>query len=889
MYPQRKTRGSLAALAFALAAAGCALEAEEGTFLVDPAGMDATLGSVCAPPEPIGGPFWVTVSSFTGASYVAEPEGNRIWIRNPFGLVSDQCYWVSTESDRPGWPEDEPRPACFSNDLVQDGSCAGEAHVPDDGGWLFVHGGFVEIPGLSGRLATHGRTAVAWTAAGHPLLRVVDLAPDDDGCPEDQRSWTHHRLLYSLEVPEDAWGFAEGDLAIDGSGRWLVAASPDDKQLAIWELPVPCDSNAVMPAPRTVELGCKPDGPIAVDPAGDRVFALCTQASTVATISELSADEPTVQRRILSLRRPSDLAYEPVTDTVWVASPAGGKVRGFPAGGGSAVTFAAPGATRLAVGETRTADGSLGRVYATGSEPDGVYRIDPVAETALFQPFDEPVLAIGAGRELQEIVLVTERAQADGQSLYPVASFVDADHLAAQREDSLRLFAAAFLEYPRDPQLGELSGQPQEVAVEPDACADMDSETLGWPSLDRVMYQLCCLQAARADQVATNLEYLERALLDGIPGEDRAEMLFGINPTSLLQSSHCVHASLELERDVLAQQGLPLLETVGEEIGALAERGDTLPVMLVHTSADSEDQIPYTCPEYWRPDEEEVDCDTEVSDQEAFESFLGDLFATAALERVAEAYQGTDGCGEGELPLSTGCTDLTEHAVDYGGICGGFDRAIGLYTEYGDVSWPEAYAALYPGEGAPFTYFGGAANYPYTSHAASKELAPWDASLRLGAFPVHPDAGLWDTPTEGGPLDYLPGVTVAQTRLYEQSRSGLFVSDMFFHALNDGDHWADERWVGEESTDTMGEADFAALTHYLTYHVLAARDAERSRTMYFHLPDIAAISLPSYPDGRVECTEADHCDERDALQDWIRDVVPTLGKAVAWGLPEEYR
>jgi hypothetical protein len=117
----------------------------------------------------------------------------------------------------------------------------------------------------------------------------------------------------------------------------------------------------------------------------------------------------------------------------------------------------------------------------------------------------------------------------------------------------------------------------------------------------------------------------------------------------------------------------------------------------------------------------------------------------------------------------------------------------------------------------------------------------------------------------------------------------MFVSDMFFHALSDGDHWADERWVGEESADTMGEADFAALTHYLTYHVLAARDADLERTLYFHLPDIAAIALPAYAEGRVECTEPGNCEEHDALRDWIRDVVPTLGPAVAWGLPEEYR
>ena len=541
------------------------------------------------------------------------------------------------------------------------------------------------------------------------------------------------------------------------------------------------------------------------------------------------------------------------------------------------------------MGETRTGDVTVGRIYATGSEPDGIYRIDPAGEEAVFQAFGEPVLALGAGRELQELVVVTERATDSSDPSYPVASFVDVDHLAAQRAESVHLFAAAFLEYPRDPQLNDLSSQPQEVAVEPEACAAMDTETIGWPSLDRVMYQLCCLQQARADQVSANLDYLERALLDAIPGEERVEMLFGVNPTSLLQSSHCIHAGLELDRDVLADQGLPLLETVGAEIGALADRGDTMPVLLVHTAADSEDQIPYTCPDAWRPDVEEPDCDTTVSDQQAFESFVGDLFATAGLGRVAEAYQGTGGCGDGELPLASGCADLTQHALDYRGICGGFDRAVGLYTEYGTVSWPDAYAAYFPGEGAPFTYFGSAASYPFTSHAASKELAPWGASQRVGPFAVDPDAGRWDEATGDGPLDYLPGVTVAQTRLYEQARSGMFVSDMFFHAQNDGDHWADERWVGEESADTMGEADFAALTHYLTYHVLASRDADTERTLYFHLPDIAAIAIPTYAEGRVECTEPGNCEEHDAMRDWVRDVVPTLGPAVAWGLPEEYR
>ncbi len=339
---------------------------------------------------------------------------------------------------------------------------------------------------------------------------------------------------------------------------------------------------------------------------------------------------------------------------------------------------------------------------------------------------------------------------------------------------------------------------------------------------------------------------------------------------------------------MLIEFGLPLLEVVGDRVGDMAARGDLRPVLLIHTSADSEDQVPYTCPEYWRPDEEEVDCDVAVTDQESFESFLADLGATAGLGRVAEELQGTDGCGPGELPLPGGCTDLTDHALEYRGLCGGFDRAVGLYTEYGDVSWPEAYAALFPGDGEPFTYFGSAANYPYTSHAASKELAPWDAALRPSPFRVDPDAAAWDQPTADGPLAYLPGVTVSHTRLYENARAGLFVSDMFFHAQGSGEHWATDRWGGTESADTMGAADFAVLTHYLAYHVLAARDADSERVLYFHLPDISAIALPAYADGRVECTDESDCAQRDALQDWIRDTVPALGPAVIWGIPEEF-
>lgn len=872
----------------ALIAGGCAIEATQGTFLVDPAGVEATLESVCAPPGAVEGPFWVSVSPYTGATYVSEPERNRIWIRSPLGLVPDHCYWVSTDSERPGWPE-EFRPDCFSNGIVQDGSCTGEAHVPDGGGWLFAHGGFVEIPGLAGRLATRGRTAVAWTAAGHPLLRVIDLVPDDDGCPEGQRAWSAHRLLYSLEVPEEYWGFAEGDVAIDGSGSLLLSTSPDDKQLALWDLPLPCGHEDLLPAPRTVKLGCSPDGPLAVDLDGDRAFVLCSKASTVVTVDGLSTGDPSVTRRVLSLRRPSDLAYEPVSDTVWVASPAGGKVKGFPADGGTASTFAAPGATRLAVGETVDGGVRTGRVYAIGEEPHGVYRFDPRHDEALFQPFDEPLRALAAGTDLQEIVLISERAGSGDEASYHVSSWLDTDHLAAQGEASVRLVAAAFLEYPRDPQLDDLTQQPQEVAVDPEPCQGLDEDTIGWPSLDRQMYQLCCLQRARADHVAANLDYLERAVLDGVPGEDRIEMLFAVNPTSLLQSSHCIHAALELDRPLLAEFGLPFLETVGGDVGDLAARGDLMPVLLVHTSSDSEDQIPYSCPELWRPDASEEDCDVAVTDQLAFEAFLEDLFATADLERVAEVYQGTGGCSGGELPLPDGCVDLGDHALAYGAMCGGFDRAVGLYTEYGEVSWPDAYGALHPGEGEPFTFFGSAANYPYTSHSASKELAPWDATGRLAPFRVNPDPALWDEPDPGGPLSYLPGMTVAHTRLYELARSGLMVSDMFFHTQASGDHWEDARWVGDESTDTMGEADFAILSHYLTYHVLAARDAGTRRVLYFHLPDISALSMQTYAGGRVECTDEADCDTRDALQDWIRDTVAELGPAVGWGLPEEYR
>lgn len=864
--------------------AGCLIQPEEAAFLDDPTGVEAVLSSNCTGGA-VTGSLWLTLSDLTGATYVAEPSGDRIWVRNAFGLVSDHCYWINTDPDRPEWPE-EGRPDCFLDGLMQDGTCSGDEPNPDGGGWKFVHGGFMHVPNLRGRVAIDGRLAVAWAGQLPATLRVLDLVPDDDGCPEDQRPWTLHNVLYTLDVPSGYTSFLDGDLAVDEAGGRLIGLSPTDEELAVWSLPLPCGEGEALPAPVRVPLPAVPDGPLALDAAGDRAFVLSSEGPSVLTIEGLGDTEPAVRRRILSgMSGATDVAYEPVSDTVWVAAPAAGdgKVKSFPAGGGAAQVFAAAGASRLAVGRTTVGGASTPRVYAAAEGGDRIYRFDPESHEAVVQGLDGIIRGLAMGREQQEIAVALERD--DGSVV--LRSLLDRDHLAAQVPGSVQLVATAFLEYPRDAQLDRPDALIKEINTAPDACAELSDATAGWPQLDRDMYQVCCLQAARAEQVADNLTYLEEAVLDRLPGEDRVELLLGVNPTVLLQSAHCLHAGLDLGRDELILFGLPLLDVLGDWDVALAARGDVRRTLLVHTPAGNAEQVPYTCPELWEPDLDDPDCDVAVEDQAAFEAFLGDLLDTAALRRVAEPYQGTGGCGAGELPLPDGCVDPAGWGWTLDGITGGFDRAMGLRAEYAGISWPGAYAAVYPGPAQPFTYFGGGGNYVLTSHAVAKELAPWDARHRRSAFRVGDDPATWDVPDAGGPIEYLPGVTIAQTRLYENARSGLFVSDMFWHGSGEGDHWQTEAWPGVESTETMSPADFDVLTHYLVYRVLAARDADLVRVFYLHLPDIGTIGLPAYAGGRVTCTDPDACDTRDALQDWLTRTLPDLGPALAWGLPED--
>jgi len=864
---------------------GCAVQPEEDAFLVDPSGVEAPLASNCASGA-VEGSLLLTVSDLTGATYVAEPSGDRIWVRNPWGLVPDHCYWISTEPDHPAWPAGS-RPACFLDGLSQDGSCAGDETPPDGGGWKFVHGGFVTVPNLRSRLAVDGRLAVAWAGQQPATLRVLDLVPDDDGCPEDQRPWSMHSVLYTLDVPAGYTGFLDGDLALDAGGGRLVAASPEDEELALWPLPLPCGDGDALPAPRRIELPVPPDGPLALDPAGDRAFVLSSEGPSVVTVEGLSDDEPGVRRRALSgMKGPTDLLYEPDTDTVWVAAPAAGegKVKRWPAAGGAAQAFDLPGASRLARGGTVSAAGVRAWVYAAAEGTDRIYRIDPHTDEAVVQALGAGAIrGLAVGHEQQEIALALER---EGGEVV-LRSYLDRDHLMSQADGAVQLVAAAFLEYPRDLQLDSPEALTKEIDTDPAACADLPLVTQGWPELDREMYQVCCLQEARAAQVSGNLDYLERAVLERVPGEAQVELLLGINPTVLLQSSHCLHAALDLGHDELARQGLPLLEVVGEVVPALQQRGDLRATLLVHTPAGTEDQVPYTCPELWDPTLPDPDCDIDIEDPQAFEAFLVDLLETAALADVAGPYQGTGGCGDQELPLPDGCLAPAELGLALEGIAGGFDRAVGLNAEFAAISWPTSYAAVYPGPGAPFTYFGGGGNYPLTSHAVAKELAPWDARDRRAPFTVGGDPVTWDEPDPGGPITYLPGVTIAQTRIFEVARSGLFVSDMFWHGLVEGDHWQSEQFAGDESPETMSVADFDLLSHYLVYRVLAARDADLRRVFYLHLPDIGTIGLPAYADGRVACTDPADCDTRDALQDWIGETLPALGPAVAWRLPED--
>ena len=865
-------------------AGGCAVQPVESEFLADPAGVETTLAASCSPAE-VTPPLWITVSDQTGHTYVAEPENDRVWVRDPFGSVSDQCYWVNTDPDRPEWPETG-RPACFEDGLAQDGTCTGDEARPDGTDWTFIHGGFIEVPGLRGRLATHDDLAVTWSGEEHPVLRMVDMVPDGSDCPETQHPWFFHRVSLSLVLTAGLTGFADGDLAI--TGEHLLGLSPENRKLAVWDLPLPCENDDPLPEPTRVDLPCAPDGPIAVDPAGDRLFALCSSVATVLTISGFDTESPSVEgRSLMHMAQPTDLAYDPVSETLWIASPdaAGGRVRRIVLQTGATTAFAIPGASQLAVGQTEVSGATSSRVYAIGEGHPGVYRFDPLTDDVAVQDIGEPLLAIGAGYEAQEIAVVTQRT--DGS--VGLRSFLDAGHLAAQVPGSLHISAAAFLEFPRDPALDNEAGLRGEIAMEPEPCADIGEATSGWPDLDRTMYQVCCLQRARADHLALNLDYLETAVLDRIEGEADGEILLGINPTVLLQSAHCIHAGLELGHDELSAFGLPLLEVVGDRISALIDRGEVVPVLLVHTSAGTEDQVHYTCPELWQPDLEDPDCDVAVEDQDAYRRFLEDLFEIATLAPLVEEYQGTGGCGPGELPLPGGCVDLSQYAIEMEGIAGGFDRAMGLNLMHEDISWPDAFAETFPGSREPFTYFGGGGNYSMVANAISKELAPWDARQRISPFLVSADARVWDEPSVDGPLHYFSGVTVAHPYLYEWSRSGLFVMDAVWHGSTSADVWATDAWAGDESTDTMNEADFAVLDHYLTYRLLSSRRADAQRVFYLHLPDIGGISLALYADGRVDCTDPEHCDERDALQDWITQTLPQLGPAVVWGLPEEYR
>ncbi len=862
-----------------LAVTSCAVQPQSTEFLVDPSGLTATLQSSCSP-DPVQGPLIVTVSDHNAHTYIAEPDSGRIWIRNPMGLVPDHCYWVTTDPAREGWPAAS-RPDCFVDELRQDGTCPGDADAPAE--WLFLHGGFIEVQGLKSGLAIDERYAMAWAGGSHTHLRVVDLVPDDDACPQGQHPRTFNRVANSLDVPAGYTGFTEGGLAILGGER-LVSLSPVDDQLAVWTLPLPCEQGDALSAPMRVDLPCTPDGPLALDVDGERAFVLCSSSESMLTVSGLRGAEPAVERRRLAaLGGATDVVYDSLTDTVWVASPEAGdgKVIRLPAGGGSATVFLAEGAFQLALGETELAGARTSRIYAVGGSR--VYRFDPLAETAEVQEMGENLRALGTGYGSQQLVLVSDAE--DGSVV--VRGALDLDHLAAQQEGTVHMAVAAFLEYPRDQQLDDATQLTLELDTEPAACADIEAVTAGWPPLDREMYLACCVNRARADHVAEGLDYLEQAILPRTGAGGDPSILMAINSTVLLQASHCIHAGLELGHDELIELGLPLLEVVGEGTAALADQGDILPVLLIHTAAGDEDQVPYTCPEYWDPGVVDPDCDVEVVSKAQYVDFLRDLMDTASLARVAEAYQGTGGCAGGELPLPSGCTDLAQLGISPRALAGGFDRAAGLYQEHGEIYWGDAFVEALPGP-APFTYFGGGGSYPGSGHGEAKELVPWDARTRMGPFPVGADPWFWDMPDDSSELTYLPGVSISQPSLFEVARSGLFGVDMHWHAAPLEARWSTDQWAGEESTEVMDVADFAVLNHYLIYQLLASRQGDRARSFYFHLPDMGAIAIDSYGDGRVACTEEGNCEQRDALQDWL-DGLDALGPALHWGLPEELR
>jgi hypothetical protein len=525
-------------------------EPTEGEWLIAASEVQPALDIPCAQAvaEPVS--FEILIDDNSGYTLILEKGSQRVWLREPFGLVPDTCWWLP---DGPVGEISYPEADCFSAD-AQYGSCTGAEDMDEN--WVFHTPGVAMTSSLPTQVLALDGTALFPTAAG---IERLDLTPTaHEPIDESETSRSFLRWLSPLELPDST-----GDTQFSLNNRVLTWWDQEEGNLYAVERRQArrgLSEPSVHPAPRGEGL---------LVAAGD--FAAILSSGTAHVYDRWEDGGRRRRRSHRLLNSPlRDALVDPVEGVVFALIEDGVLAL---ADSGPKTFFPAPGAEGLVLGRP---DG-VPTVYAWGNQnQEGlVYRLEKSGNSTV-QTLDRPILGMGTGEIFQELTIAFDDA-----GVVVLQSFLDQAHRQAIASNPLKLALAAFIESPRDDLLNQPE-QAAELALElSGACDGLEEEAL-----------VCCVHDQRAEHLDAQLAWLDQHLNGD--AQEPAAVLLGLNPTAIAQSIACEAAGYP-------EWAASLPQVTANWANRWEDSGVGSLALLLHTPPFTEAAGYVQCPESWVP------------------------------------------------------------------------------------------------------------------------------------------------------------------------------------------------------------------------------------------------------------------------------------------------